>query len=267
MSAVRLADVRIAFDGAVILDSVDLEIPSGLWVGLIGPNGAGKTTLLRSISGFVPHDGTITIDGYDVDRMRRRDIARSVAYVPQLPLIPRSMTVVDYVLMGRTPYISYFGIETRTDLSIVADVLERLELAAFAQRQLGSLSGGELQRAVLARALAQRAPILLLDEPTAALDVGHQQHVLELVDVLRREQALTVVSAMHDLTLVGQFADALVLMNQGRAVATGTAKTVLTEESIRAHYGASVRVIESEDGILVIPTRTQSTESEQAAIS
>jgi cobalamin transport system ATP-binding protein len=166
------------------------------------------------------------------------------------------MTVTDYVLLGRTPYIPYLGSESRRDLAIVADVLDHLDLGAFAGRALDSLSGGERQRAVLARALAQQAPVLLLDEPTTGLDVGHQQQVLELVDSLRRDLELTVVSAMHDLTLAGQFADHLVLLDGGRVAADGPARTVLTERVISQHYHASVRVLEDPaGGIVVIPVR------------
>jgi iron complex transport system ATP-binding protein len=167
------------------------------------------------------------------------------------------MTVADYVTLGRTPYIPYLGMEGSRDLEVVSAVLERLELAPLADRPLGSLSGGEGQRAVLARALAQEAPVLLLDEPTAALDVGHQQQVLELVDELRRERGLTVLSAMHDLTLAGQFAEQLVLLDDGRTVASGPARAVLTEATIRRHYGASVRIlVDADGGIAVLPTRT-----------
>jgi iron complex transport system ATP-binding protein len=167
------------------------------------------------------------------------------------------MSVADYALMGRTPYISYLGTESHTDIEVVHDVLSRLELVDLADRSLGSLSGGELQRAVLARALSQEAPILLLDEPTSALDVGHMQQVLELVDTLRRERELTVVSAMHDLTLAGQFAESLVLLDEGRTVASGSAREVLTEAIITKHYGASVKVVvDSEGGVVVVPTRT-----------
>jgi iron complex transport system ATP-binding protein len=166
------------------------------------------------------------------------------------------MTVADYVLLGRTPYIAYLGTEGRHDLEVSARVIDRLQLSAFKERPLGSLSGGEVQRVLLARALAQEAPVLLLDEPTAALDVGHQQHVLELVDELRHEHYLTVLSAMHDLTLAGQFADELLLLDAGRAVAAGPAREVLTEATIRRHYGASVRILEEPDGgVAVLLTR------------
>ena len=158
----------------------------------------------------------------------------TVAYVPQSPNLPDDMTAAEYVMLGRNPYIGYFGAETTHDRSIVAGVLERLDLEPFAQRLLGSLSGGERQRLVIARALAQEAPVLLLDEPTSALDIGHQQQALELVDRLRRETGLTVLSAMHDLTLAGLYADRLTLLDRGTVVASGTAAEVLDARDAEA---------------------------------
>ena len=167
------------------------------------------------------------------------------------------MSVRDYVLLGRNPYVRHFSWETKHDRKVMSEVLERLDLGAFAQRPLGTLSGGELQRLVIARALAQQAPVLLLDEPTSALDIGHQQQALELVDSLRREQGLTVVSAMHDLTLAGMYADRLVLMHQGARVAEGSAKEVLQPNILSEFYGVSARVHHEEDGtVVVIPQRT-----------
>ena len=255
MIDIELRDVSVRLGGNVIVDSLGMDVPGSTWVGIIGPNGAGKTTLLRCLTGAVAYSGSVRIGDDRVADLDRRSLARLIAYVPQLPYIPRAMTVTDYVLMGRTPYISYFGMETASDLRVVTDVLGRLELAGFARRQLGSLSGGELQRVVLGRALAQQAPVLVLDEPTSALDVGHQQQVLELVDSLRKEHSLTVLSAMHDLTLAGQFSDHLVLMRDGKVVARGSAEQVLTEEAIRAHYGASVKVVRDNGTVVVVPTR------------
>jgi iron complex transport system ATP-binding protein len=257
MSSIETRNLSVTIDGNTILRDVDLQVPSGAWVGLVGPNGAGKTTLLRAIVKLVAHDGSIALGGETLNG-ERRAIAKLIAYVPQQPLIPLGLPVADYVLMGRTPYIHYFGVESRKDLNIVAEVLDQLDLDGFASRMLGSLSGGELQRAVLARALAQQAPILLLDEPTAALDVGHQQQVLELVDRLRNERELTVVSTMHDLSLAGQFPESLVLLDGGRVVATGSARDVLTEELIRVHFGASVRVLSENGSIVVVPRREKS---------
>jgi cobalamin transport system ATP-binding protein len=256
VTRLELDNVSVAYDGARAVTELSLEVPTGAWVGLVGPNGAGKTTFLRATAGLVKCSGEVRLDERRLASMSRRQIARLVAFVPQRPVIPESMAVDDYVLLGRTPYVSYLGAETRRDLEVVRDVLARLDLTPLRARVLGSLSGGEMQRVLLARALAQQASLLLLDEPTAALDVGHQQHVLELVDTLRREHGLTVLSAMHDLTLAGQFADSLVLMSAGRAAAWGPARTVLTESLIREHYGASVRVLETPGGgVLVIPLR------------
>jgi iron complex transport system ATP-binding protein len=256
VSGLELRSVSLSYDGAPVVRGLSLRVPHGAWVGLIGPNGAGKTTVLRAIAGLVPHEGRILVDGRDVRAMGRRRLSRTVAYVPQRPTLPRGMTVAEYVLLGRTPHVPYLGTETRRDRQVVAWALERLGLGGLADRPLGSLSGGEAQRAVLARALAQEAPVLLLDEPTAALDVGHQQEVLELVDGLRAAQGLTVVSAMHDLTLAGQFADRLVLLSRGRAVAEGPARAVLTEGTVGEHYGARVRILEGALwGIAVVPVR------------
>ena len=256
MTAISLVGVSVSYDGTRVLEGLSAQVPSGAWVALIGPNGAGKTTLLRAVAGLVPHAGEVRLGDAAVSSISRRRLSQLVAFLPQRPVIPESMTVTDYVLMGRTPYVPYLGTESRTDRDVVAGVLRRMELESFAERLLGSLSGGEVQRAVLGRALAQQAPVLLLDEPTAALDVGHQQQVLELIDELRAEGGLTVLSAMHDLTLAGQFAERLLLLSGGRAVAEGPARVVLTEGRIHEHYGARVRVLEDpRGGILVIPTR------------
>ena len=255
MTTIALHDVSVAYNGTRVLDAFDLEVPSGSWVCLIGPNGSGKTTALRAIAGVVSFAGTVRIGESAPDELARRELAREVAMVPQVPVIPEGMAVGDYVLMGRTPYIPYLGTEKKRDREITSAVLEQLDLSALAARRMGSLSGGELQRAVLARALVQEAPVLLLDEPTTGLDVGHQQQVLELVDGLRRQRELTVISSMHDLTIAGQFADRLVLLSAGRVVASGAATDVLTEDRIREHYGATVRVVRDGSGVVVIPVR------------
>ena len=256
MSAVELVGVSVALGGAPVLRGVSLQVPAGAWVCLIGPNGSGKSTLLRAVAGLVAHGGTIRVGGSPPAALRRRELARRVALVPQQPVVPPGVGVLDYVLLGRTPYIPWFGTEGPRDLAVVADVLDRLDLAALAGRRLDSLSGGELQRAVLARALAQQAPILLLDEPTTGLDVGHQQQVLELVDALHAHEELTVLSAMHDLTLAGQFADELVLLDAGRVAAAGPPAAVLTERLIADHYHATVRVLDDpRGGLVVVPVR------------
>ena len=256
MSSVTAKDVVVRYGPTVVVDHVDLEVASGEWVVLLGPNGAGKSTLLKALSGNVPAEGALEIDGQDVRALPSRELARRLAVVPQNPVVPPGMSVLDYALLGRTPYIGPFGVEGPRDLQVVDEVLERLDLGFFAERALGTLSGGELQRAVLARALAQDAPLLVLDEPTSALDVGHQLQVLDLVAELRRERDLTVLAAMHDLTLAGQYADRLTLLACGQRVANGPAAEVLTEAVISRFYGARVRILPHPDGgVVVVPGR------------
>jgi iron complex transport system ATP-binding protein len=256
---VKVLDLRrisIALGGANVVDGFSAEVAQGEWVALIGPNGAGKTTLVRAIAGLVSYEGQIEIQGDDARTLSRRELARRVALVPQVPLLPASTTVREYVLLGRTPFVSYLGKERRSDHEAAEAALGQLDLHALAQRRLDSLSGGERQRATLARALAQEAPLLLVDEPTASLDVGRQQQVLELVDVLRTERGLTVFSTMHDLTLAGQYADRLLLLDRGHLVAGGPAADVLTGSLIAEHYGARVDVVGAPDsGFVVVPIR------------
>jgi iron complex transport system ATP-binding protein len=256
---IGLEGVSVELGGAQIVRGVSATVEDGEWVALIGPNGAGKSTLLRAIAGVVPYTGRIEVMGVDARALGRRELARRVALVPQVPLMPREATVEEYVLLGRTPYVSYFGTEGRSDHDAVARALERLDLTRFARRRLDSLSGGERQRAALARALAQDARVLLLDEPTSALDLGRQQQALDLVDHLRHDAELTVFSAMHDLTGAAQYADRLLLIDGGRLVAGGSATEVLTRALIAEHYGADVRVVrEPDSGLVVVPVRRRS---------
>jgi iron complex transport system ATP-binding protein len=251
---IELDDVWVRFGPLAAVRELSLRVEDGEWVSLIGPNGAGKTSALRAVAGLVDYEGEVRLDGHDACRLGRRERARLVAFVPQKPATPPELTVAEYVLLGRTPHISYLGSEGRADRDAAARALRRLELDGFAERRLGSLSGGELQRVVLARALAQEARILLLDEPTSSLDLGRQQRVLELVDALRRD-GLTVVSTLHDLTLAGQYADRLFLLDRGSVVAEGQPVDVLSSASLAAHYGASVRVLEQDGAVFVLPVR------------
>lgn len=260
MSSLGLTDVAVSYPAGKetrhALAPFSEHVDAGEWVGLIGPNGAGKSSLLRAIANLTPHTGTVTVDGVSLAEMGDRERARQVAYVPQEPLIPHDMSALDYVLLGRTPHIGYFGAPSRRDHRVAADVLERLRLSEFTDRLLGELSGGERQRVVLARALAQEAPILLLDEPTSALDIGHQQQALELVTELRATEQLTVISALHDLTLAGTYTDRLVMLHNGQVVASGQADEVLTAERLGEVYHVCVTVDVDDDGtVIVVPRR------------
>jgi iron complex transport system ATP-binding protein len=255
VSAIELRGVTVVLGGRPVVDDLDLRVAEGEWLGLIGPNGAGKTTVLRAIARLVRYSGEIRLAGLPTEVMGRAELSRLLAVVPQEPSTPPWMTVGEYVLLGRTPHLGSFAREGRRDRDAAARALSRLDLQDYRDRLLGTLSGGEKQRAVVARALAQEARVVLLDEPTAALDIGHQQQALELLDGLRGESGLTLVAAMHDLTLAAQYADRMVLLDEGRAVAEGTPKDVLTEELIARHYGATIDVVPVNGRVAVVPRR------------
>ena len=252
---IELRDVTVQLGGKPVVAGVHATVADGEWLALIGPNGAGKTTLLRAVARLVPFAGSIALDGRPAAELSRGALARLVAVVPQDPFTPPWMTVAEYVLLGRTPHLGPLAKEGTRDRDAAARALGRLDLLSFAGRRLGTLSGGEKQRAVVARALAQEAPIVLLDEPTAALDIGHQQQALELLDGLRAESGLTLVAAMHDLTLAAQYADRMLMLDAGSVVADGTPADVLTEAVIAEHYGAAIDVVALGDRIAVVPRR------------
>jgi iron complex transport system ATP-binding protein len=255
-TAIEVRELSVKLGDTLAVDRASITVERGEWAALIGPNGAGKTSLLRAIAGLVRATGAISLQARERALTARRELAKVVALVPQLPEMPPALTVAEYVLLGRTPHIGYFGSEAHADGLAAAQAIDRLALTPFIHRSLGSLSGGERQRVVLARALAQAAPILLLDEPTSALDLGRQQEALGLLDELRREDGLTVISAMHDLSLAGQYADRLILLNRGRVIADGSPDEVLTEATIAACYQAEVRVLHDGGNVFVLPRRT-----------
>lgn len=254
MSHLSAQGITVEVDGRVLVDSFAFDAPTGSWTTIIGPNGAGKTTLIRAMLGLVRYSGGVLLDGRSVNG---RALARRVAYVPQRPERPPGMRVVDYVTLGRTPHLGYFGRESERDWAAVNEALAVMDLGELAARDVASLSGGEAQRVALARAVAQEATLLILDEPTTGLDIGRQQEVMALIDGLRRARSLTVIATMHDLTIAAQVSDVVMLMNGGRLIHRGSAGAVVTPDLIGEHYGAEVAVITDEDGHLhVIPKRS-----------
>jgi len=248
----RLDSVGVRYGEDDAVRGVTFAVTEGEWLGLIGPNGAGKSTLLRAVASLQRHTGTVRVGSTVLGGLSHRRLARLVAYVPQQPERPAGMTVLDYALLGRTPHIGYLGVESDEDRRQCATLLERLGIGHLTARTLTTLSGGEMQRAVLARALAQQAPVLLLDEPTSALDLGNRVDALELVDELRLERGLTVLSAIHDLTLAAQFTDRLLLMDRGSAVVSGTPAEVLDPQRLSRHFGGNVHVLRDPSGALVV---------------
>ena len=257
MSGLAVHDLTVTLDRTQVLHGVSCRAPAGGWLCLIGPNGAGKSTVLRAAAGLISlrspaNGGTIRFGDADLGALRGRARARAIAYVPQAPVLPPDMLVADYVLLGRTPHLGYLGGPGRRDRLVAKAAMDTLDVSQFTGRRLEQMSGGERQRVVLARALATEPSVLLLDEPTSMLDIGHQQQVLELVDGLRRSAGLTVVSTLHDLTIAGQYADELVLLDAGRVAAAGSAAAVLTAELIAQVYGARVEVRKGHDGRPVV---------------
>jgi iron complex transport system ATP-binding protein len=258
VTAISVDSLTVVLGERTVVDGIDLDVAEGEWLAVIGPNGAGKTTLLRAVARLVPFSGSIALDGRETQEMHRSELSRLVAVVPQDPSTPPWMTVAEYVLLGRTPHLGRLAKEGMRDREVAANALARLDLLGYHDRLLGTLSGGERQRVVVARALAQEARIVLLDEPTAALDIGHQQQALELLDILRAESSLTLVAAMHDLTLAAQYADRMVLLDAGRVVADGLPREVLTEALIGTHYEAAIHVVDVDGRIAVVPARPAS---------
>ncbi len=245
--ALSCRNAGVSYGKHVAVAGVSLDVHVGEWLAVLGPNGAGKSTLLRAVAGLGSHTGAISLpDG-------KAPSAADIAVMPQSPVLPEGMSVVEYVLLGRTAHLGWLARESRRDHHIVDSVLHRLGLADFAHRQVLDLSGGEAQRVVVARSLAQQTPILALDEPTSALDLGHQVQVLELVDDLRRRDGLSVVAAMHDLTSAARFADRLLLMHHGRVVALGSAPDVLRPEILSEVYATPLTVLRVDGEYVVLP--------------
>lgn len=253
--ALQLRGVRAGYRDRTVLADVSLQVDAGEWLAIIGPNGAGKSTLVKAVLGLTRQGGEVLVGGRSRGSLSPREAASRLAYAPQQPVLPGGLTVTDYVLLGRTPHLGLLARERPSDRAVVADVLQRLDLDDLAARRLATLSGGERQRAVLARALSQQAGVLLLDEPTAGLDLGHAQALLDLVDRLRREDGTAVISTLHDLTLAGQYADRVLLIDGGDVVAAGTPAEVLTPERLATHYGADVEVLDVGGRLVVVPVR------------
>lgn len=249
---IRVDGLVAGYGGRPVLADVSVSVPAGSWLAIIGANGTGKSTLLKAVAGLVSYRGTIAVDGASLAGLTARRRARALGYAPQNPVLPDGLSVADYVLLGRTPHLGPLAREGQADLDVVSEALDRVDLAGFADRALRTLSGGERQRAVLARVLAQQAPVLLLDEATSGLDVGHAQALLDLVDARRVAEGTTVVSTLHDLTLAAQYADQLLLLDRGRVAAAGPPAEVLTTERLRAHYDARIEVLTTSGGNLVV---------------
>jgi len=240
----KIEGLSVSYAARRVLQGVSLEVQSGQVLALIGPNGAGKSTLVRAVSGVIPvQAGKVQADGVDLLSLPAMRRARYLAVVPQAVSLPPAFTVWETVLLGRTPYLNFLGQISEKDEQIARLALQRVDASDLAERRVGELSGGEQQRVLLARALAQSTPILLLDEPTVHLDLQHQVGLMDTVCSLAHTGNLAVLVALHDLNLAARYADRVALLVAGEVKAAGTPRQVLTPELISAAYHLTVRVV------------------------
>ncbi|MFX1760549.1 ABC transporter ATPase [Rhodococcus gordoniae] len=252
--------IGLGYGDRLIVDDLDLAIPTGVVTTVIGPNGCGKSTLLRALSRLLePRTGTVLLDGHDITTLRTREVARVLGMLPQAPLAPEGLTVADLVARGRHPHQSWFRQWSSDDEDEVAVALERTGIADLADRPIDELSGGQRQRAWISMALAQGTDILLLDEPTTYLDLAHSVEVLDLVDRLHSELGRTVVMVLHDLNLAVRYSDHLVVMKDGRVVASGVPSEVISVELLREVFDLDASVIDDpvSDRPLIVPIGTR----------
>jgi iron complex transport system ATP-binding protein len=240
MVELRLDSVTLGYQRRPVIKAMSLEAKPGQVLGLVGPNGCGKSTLIKALSRVIaPYSGSILLNGRDISRIPRMELARLVAVVPQMPLLPSSFTAFEIVLMGRNPHLGLLQPEGKQDIAVAWRSMEQTGTQQLAHRKVGRLSGGEIQSVVIARVLAQQTQAILLDEPTSNLDIGRQIEVLDLIKGLCLRQNLTVVIALHELNLAAQYCDRLVLIDNGEIYCQGAPAEVITKDNIRQVYDSS----------------------------
>jgi iron complex transport system ATP-binding protein len=239
MIEIAVQNVWLGYSHKEILRDVTFQVLPGEMVGLIGPNGCGKSTIIRALTRIIsPYRGRIFLDGKDIVSIDRQELSRLLGVVPQIPLLPSAFTAFEVVLMGRNPHLGLFQYESQQEMDIAWNAMERTMTQHLAGRRVGELSGGEIQCLLIARALTQETKAILLDEPTANLDIGRQIEILNLIKNLCLENNLAVMAALHDLNLAAQYCDRLVLIYKGQVHAQGTPSEVITTENIKEVYGA-----------------------------
>jgi iron complex transport system ATP-binding protein len=235
--------VSAGYDGRVVLTDFSLSAQAGEFIGLVGPNGSGKSTLIRVFSRILrPFSGTVMAEGEDIWKKRAPWLAKRVAVVPQDSSPAFDFTILEMALMGRSPHLGRFSIEGKADIAVAWECLKLTQMEEFADRLVTAVSGGERQRAVIARALAQQPKILLADEPIAHLDINHQIQILDLLQHLTKQKGVAVIAALHDLNLAASYCDRLVMLGQGKIVASGAPAEVITEAHVRHTYGLRAQV-------------------------
>lgn len=243
MSTIKLEHVSFSYTNGLVVKDINLSIKKGERVGLIGPNGSGKTTLIKLISGVLhPSEGEVRLDGSDLKRLKRKMVAQRVAVVPQQFNIPFAFRVEEIVMLGRTPFLKILSDGREREFNIVNEAIESVSIKHLQQRFFNELSGGERQKVLLAMALAQQPELLLLDEPTAHLDINHQIEILQLVGMLNNQQGTTVIAAVHELNLASLYFQRLILLKDGYIFADGSPEEVLTSQIIEEVFSTRVQV-------------------------
>lgn len=241
---IKVLGVDCYYSSIQALENVSFEVREGDFLGIIGPNGAGKTTLLRCITKILkPKVGAVLLDEKDVSGMSREEIAKNVGVVPQNSPLTFPFIVLDIVLMGRTPHLGRFARETKKDLKIAKAAMKLTKVSHLVDRTINELSGGEMQRVIIAKALAQEPKVLLLDEPTLHLDINHQLEILKLIKRLNKQKKLTVIAVFHDLNLAARFCNKLLLLNSGKIHSIGPVEDVLTSKNIKRVYHVNVKIV------------------------
>jgi iron complex transport system ATP-binding protein len=250
----KVNKIEFAYNSTPVLENISMELDRSEILGIVGPNGTGKSTLIRCIDRILkPQQGTILLDENDITTMNRMEIARKMGYVPQSTTRVFPASVIDTVLMGRRPHLGWKSSEE--DMDKVLEILELLGIVEFAMRDFNEISGGQQQKVLIARALAQEADVLLLDEPTSNLDIRHQLEVMEIMTNVVRKNGISAVMAIHDLNLASRYTDRILMMNGGRIFAAGEPASVLTIENIKRVYGVEVLVKSDGERPYIIPVR------------
>ncbi len=244
MVKLEMQGITLAYGDKKVVEDVTFQVMPGEMVGLVGPNGSGKSTIIKALSRIVtPHSGRVLINGRDISQIPRRELSLLIGVVPQIPLLPSPFTAFEIVLMGRNPHLGLFQYEGPKDMDIAWQAMEQTSTQCLAERRIGELSGGEIQCVVIARALAQETQAILLDEPTANLDISRQIEILDLIKGLCQKNKLAVVVALHDLNLAVHYCDRLLLINKGRVHTEGAPAEVITTQNLEEVYGSGNYVI------------------------
>ncbi|KGG80230.1 ABC transporter [Caloranaerobacter azorensis H53214] len=247
-NAVEVRNIYFSYGYEEVLKNIDLSIQEGVFISILGPNGSGKTTLLKNICKLLkPLKGEIFVDDKDLNKIAFKELAKIMAVAHQDSNVNFEFTVYDIVMMGRYPYQKRFKSESENDIKIVKRAMENTETWALREKSIHEISGGERQRVIIARALAQEPKILLLDEPISQLDIKHQINILNLCKRLNREEKITIITTLHDINLAARYSDYILLMNKGEIKAFGLPESVLTKENIQDVYGIEVKLIKLDD--------------------